>query len=324
MPVFWEFFTFELRFRLKSVSTYVYFGLWLLFSFLCVASQNFGPVGFSGGKVLLNSGYVNSYNDVGASLYGTIIIAAVFGTSILRNPTRYLPAHLHQAHLEVCLPWRSLGRILRHHRFCFSGMMFGTWLGTHAPWADQARIGPNHLWNYLEPFLSILVIQIFFLGSLYFTVAALTRKIFVVYLQGVAVFMFYLAAQTIFDKTRSLEHFWSGVLDAVGSHLFILLTKYWTVQQKDTLGISPGIPRASSCSIAFSGLASASSHSSSPGLFSPCRWKPWPPCRRGARRPVRASRIRQTHARAAPSSLPHFLRSTGFLAFRPALPSTAP
>ncbi len=85
-----------------------------------------------------------------------------------------------------------------------------------APWADHARIGPNHLRWYLEPFLSIVVIQIFFTGSLFFAVAALTRKIFIVYLQGVALFMVYLIGVTAFSATRSLEHFWSGILDPVG------------------------------------------------------------------------------------------------------------
>ena len=43
---------FELRFRSKSISTYVYFLLWFTFSFLCVASENFGPVANANGKVL--------------------------------------------------------------------------------------------------------------------------------------------------------------------------------------------------------------------------------------------------------------------------------
>ncbi len=249
MPMFWEFFTFELRFRLKSISTYVYFGLWFLFSFFCVASENFGPVAFGGGKVLLNSAYANSYNDIGASLFGTIVIAAIFGTSILRDFQRDTYQILFTKPISkfAYLGGRWAGSFVTTV-FCFSGMLFGTFLGTLAPWADHARIGPNHLWNYLQPFLSILVLQIFFLGSLYFTIAALSRRIFIVYLQGVAVFMLYLAAQTIFDNTRSLEHFWSGILDPVGSHLFNVLTKYWTVQQKDTLmlpwnfsGDSPGV-----------------------------------------------------------------------------------
>src|SRR5271163_4914777 len=84
MALFWEFFTFELRFRFKSLSTYVYFALWLTFSFLNVAARNFGPLGGGNGKVLLNSAYANTYNDLGSALFGIIVIAAIFGTSILR------------------------------------------------------------------------------------------------------------------------------------------------------------------------------------------------------------------------------------------------
>ena len=95
---------------------------------------------------------------------------------------------------------------------------------------------------------SIVVVQIFFLGSLFFTVAALTRKIFVVYLQGVALFMFYIIGLTVFSATRSLEHFWSGILDPIGFILFDNVTRYWTVIEKNTLllpwdftGNSPGV-----------------------------------------------------------------------------------
>src|SRR5215469_8661847 len=83
--MFWEFFKFEMRFRAKSVSTYVYFVVWFFFAFLSVASESFGPVGNSNGKVLLNGPFANSFNDLGSCLFGVIIIAAIFGTSILRD-----------------------------------------------------------------------------------------------------------------------------------------------------------------------------------------------------------------------------------------------
>ena len=93
----------------------------------------------------------------------------------------------------------------------------------------------GHLWWYIQPFLSITVIQIFFLGSLFFCVAALTRRIFIVYLQGVALFMLYLIGLTVFSTTRSLEHFWSAILDPVGFMLSDSVTRYWTVAEKNTL-----------------------------------------------------------------------------------------
>ena len=85
MGLFWEFFSFEMRFRAKSISTYVYFLLWSAYSFFCVASESFGPVANSNGKVLLNGPYGITLNDTFSCLFGMIVIAAIFGTSVLRD-----------------------------------------------------------------------------------------------------------------------------------------------------------------------------------------------------------------------------------------------
>ena len=236
MTQFWEFFTFELKFRAKSISTYVYFLLWFTFEFLCIASEGFGPVGSTNGKILLNGPYANTYNYIGASFFGVIVIAAIFGTSILRDFQRDTIQILFTKPISklAYLGGRWAGSFVATV-FAFSGMIFGGFAGTFAPWADHARIGPNHLLWYLEPFFSVAVVQIFFLGSLFFLVAALSRKIFIVYLQGAAIFMLYLIGINAFSATRSLEHFWSGILDPVGLLYNDAITRYWTVIEKNTL-----------------------------------------------------------------------------------------
>ena len=230
MAMFWEFFTFELKFRFKSISTYIYFLLWFTFNFLDVASENFGPVGNSNGKILLNGPYANIYNDIGISFFGLIVIAAIFGTSILRDFQRDTVQILFTKPVSkfAYLGGRWAGSFVATV-FAFSGLLFGEFFGTLAPWADHARIGPNHLSWYIQPFFSIVVFQIFFLGSLFFLVAALSRKIFIVYLQGAAIFMLYLIGVNAFGATRSLEHFWSGILDPVGFQYHDDITRYWTV-----------------------------------------------------------------------------------------------
>jgi len=235
MALFWEFFTFELRFRFKSLSTYMYFLAWTAFSFLCVASESFGPVGGGNGKVLLNGPYANTLNDMFAGLFGIIVIAAIFGTSVLRDFQRdtYQILFTQPISKFAYLGGRWTGSFVTTI-FAFSGLMLGTYLGTFAPWADHTRIDPNHLWTYLQPFLSVLVVQIFFIGSAFFAVAALTRKIFIVYLQGVALFMLYLIGITVFFATRSLERFWSGIFDPIGFILINDVTRYWTVIERNT------------------------------------------------------------------------------------------
>ena len=249
MGMFWEFFTFEMRFRLKSISTYVYFLIWLTFSFLCVASESFGPVSSGNGKVLLNGPWAISLNFAFCCLFGLLIMAAIFGTAMLRDFQRDTYQLLFTKPISkfAYLGGRWAGSFVITV-LIFSGLLLGTFLGTLAPWTDQTRIGPNHLWWYLQPFLSLVVVQIFFCGSLFFAVAALSRKIFIVYLQGVALFMTYLIGVTVFSATRSLEHFWSGILDPIGLLLNNAVTRYWSVDQKNTLlypwdfsGYSPGV-----------------------------------------------------------------------------------
>ncbi len=169
-----------------------------------------------------------------AALFGVIVIAAIFGTSILRDFQRdtYQILFTQPISKFAYLGGRWAGSFVTTV-FAFSALMLGTFLGTFAPWADHTRIGPNYLWTYLQPFLSIIVVQIFFLGSAFFAVGALTRKIFIVYLQGVALFMMYLISLTVFFATRSLERFWSGIFDPVGFVLIYNVTRYWTVIERN-------------------------------------------------------------------------------------------
>jgi ABC-2 type transport system permease protein len=242
--MFWEIFKFELKFRFKSVSTYVYFLLWFAFNFLNVASENFGPIGSSNGKIMLNGPWANIYNDVGIAFFGVIIIAAIFGTSILRDFQRDTIQILFTKPLSkfAYLGGRWAGSFVATV-FAFSGLLLGEFLGTFAPWADHARIGPNRIDWYLEPFLTIVVFQIFFLGSIFFLVAALTRKIFIVYLQGTTLFMLYLVGMAAFTNTRSLERFWPGIFDPVGFLYTDAVARYWTVVERNSmlLPLGPGV-----------------------------------------------------------------------------------
>jgi ABC-2 type transport system permease protein len=239
MTLFWEFLSFELRLRRKSISTYIYFFVWFAFSFLCVASESFGPIGSSNGKVLLNGPYANSTFAVGESLFGIIIVAAIFGTSILRDFQRDTYQMLFTKPISkfAYLGGRWTGSFIVTV-LIYTGTILGEFAGTFAPWADHSRIGPNHLWWYLQPFLSITVVQIFFLGSLFFAVAALSRKVFVVYVQGAALFMIYVIGITVFSATRSLERFWSGILDPIGLLLLDDITRYWTVVERNSTLLS--------------------------------------------------------------------------------------
>ena len=234
MAQFWEFFTFELKLRAKSLSTYVYFALWFFLSFLCIAAEDFLNTGND--KVFLNGPFATTVIYIIFSFFGCIVIAALFGTSILRDFQRdtYQIIFTKPITKFAYLGGRWAGSFVTTV-LVFTGLIFGEAAGTLAPWADHTRIAHGAFHWYVHAFLLITVVQIFFLGSIFFTIAALTRKLFVVYLQGVVFFAVYLIINAIFSATRSLEHFWSAIFDPVGLRLLDAVTRYWTPVEQNTL-----------------------------------------------------------------------------------------
>jgi hypothetical protein len=61
----------------------------------------------------------------------------------------------------------------------------------------------------------IIASKVFFLGSFFYLVAALTRRLIVIYLQGVAFHRLFIGFVSVL-QTRTLNPFWASVLDPVG------------------------------------------------------------------------------------------------------------
>src|SRR5579883_1871666 len=134
--MFLDFFLFELKLRFKSISTYVYFALWLLLAFFSVAAQDFGPVG--AGKVLLNGPYATMQIYVNLAAFGMIVMSAIFGPSILRDFQRdtYQLVFTKPISRLAYLGGRWAGSLVIT-LLIFTGLPLGEILGSFAPWADH-------------------------------------------------------------------------------------------------------------------------------------------------------------------------------------------
>jgi ABC-2 type transport system permease protein len=231
--MFLDFLFFEIKFRLRNISTYCFFALWLALTSLFVASPDFfiGP-----GKVLANGPYVTQMFDFIFCFYGSIIMAATFGTSILRDFQRdtYQLVFTKPITKLAYLGGRWAGSLITS-LFIFAGIPLGEALGGFLPWADHLRLAPLNPAMLGYHYAVIIVPQIFFLGSFFFLVAALTRRVMVVYLQGVALFIVYITGAITVQQTHSLNRFWPAVFDPVGMLLFQSISRYWTVAEQNTL-----------------------------------------------------------------------------------------
>jgi hypothetical protein len=236
--MFREIFLFEIKFRLKRISTYVYFAIWFFMAFFSVSVRQFGPGSF-GGKVFVNSPYTISLVTVQLTAFGLVVISAIFGTSIYRD----FEQDTYQIFFTTPLKKRDYlgGRLLGSAvitALIFSGIIFGLMAGKFMPWADQARLAPINLWFHVQPFLLFTLTEIFFAGALFFMVGALTRNIVFVYLQGVV----FLAAQLIFfllisNNPNNLNNYWAALTDPLGIITLQKVARYWTIAEKNTMTI---------------------------------------------------------------------------------------
>ena len=231
--MFWTFFRFELKLRFRSVSTYIFFLIPFLLMFFSVSVEDFGPIG--AGKILLNGPFALLINFGQLTGFGSILIAAIFGPAILRDFQQDTYA------LIFTKPVRKFdylgGKWLASFvvtLFVFSGLVWGGMVGTFMPWADKTRLAPVHLIAYLKPFFEISVINIFFLGALFFCVAALSRRIVVVYLQGVSVLALYLILAISVIATNKVDRFWPSVVDPMGMVFMNSIMRYWTVVERNS------------------------------------------------------------------------------------------
>ena len=81
--MFFDFFSLELKQRFKSISTYVFFLIPFIMMFFTESARDFSPV--PNGKVFLNGPWALTICFVQLTAFGSILISAIFGPSILRD-----------------------------------------------------------------------------------------------------------------------------------------------------------------------------------------------------------------------------------------------
>ncbi|MEQ1517855.1 MAG: M1 family aminopeptidase, partial [Usitatibacteraceae bacterium] len=114
----------------------------------------------------------------------------------------------------------------------FMSIGMGAWLATLLPGMDAERLGPNRWAAYLLPYALTLLPNALLVGCIFFTVAALTKKMLPVYIGSVLLLIGYLISiqllRDIDNKTIS------AMIDPFGSSAISRLAEYWTVADRNT------------------------------------------------------------------------------------------
>ncbi|HEU4851918.1 MAG TPA: M1 family aminopeptidase, partial [Telluria sp.] len=227
---------FEAWQRLKLVSTWVYFLMFLAMSMLWMAAAGGvfkEAVVTFGGKVLINGPRSIELTVAVLGSLGVIVIAAMMGRSVQQD----FEYDMH--HFFFSAPIRKsayvFGRFLGALAVLaviFSSIVLGAWLGALLPGIDPDKVGPMSAAAYLLPYARTLVPNLFIFGSIFFVLAALTRRMLPVYVASVVMLVGYLVAPTL---ARDLDYkTLAALIDPFGTTALIRLTEYWTISEKNT------------------------------------------------------------------------------------------
>lgn len=233
--MFFEFLRFELRYWLRGMMVWVFLAIFTIIFFAATVSDTVrvgSPLGnthrnapyvvqsFSAAMGLLSILMTTAFVDSAASRdFSTGTSALLFSKPIKRRD--YLAGRFVGAILVAMIP--SLGVSL--------GIILAGW----SPWVVPERWGPEPWAAHWQSILLFVVPNTLFFGSVIFAISVLTRSTRYSFIGTILLLVGYIIAGNMLS---SLENEWIATLaDPLGGSAFDVATKYWTVEEKNTLTV---------------------------------------------------------------------------------------
>ncbi|WP_214072301.1 M1 family aminopeptidase [Mucilaginibacter sp. dw_454] len=231
---------FEVKYRLNRPATYIYFGMVVLLAYAAVAWPDVIQFGGATGKVKQNASVV-LFNIAGIfSLIPCLFIAsAIMGVPILRDFEHKMESLIFTTNINKTS--YLLGRFLGSFLILVivsSGFLWGTWLGCSKPWGDHSKYLHVGFYQYVKPWLTVIVLNMFVFSCLFFAIGALTRKMLFVYLQSIVLVAIYAITTTLIGDVENLHK--AALADPFATYTVNAITRYWTVAEKNTLVVPFG------------------------------------------------------------------------------------
>ena len=227
---------FEAGQRLRLLSTWIYFGMFLALAMLWMAAAGGvfrdALVTF-GGRVLINGPRQVALTASFLGCFGVVVVAAVMGRSVQQD------FEYEMQHFFFSAPIRKhhyvLGRFLGAFAtlaVILSSIVLGVWLGTLVPGIEPDRLGPSPLATWVLPYLFTLLPNTFIFGALFFVLAALSRRMLPVYVASIVMMVGYIIAPSL---ARDLDYkTLAALIDPFGTTALIRLTEYWPIAERNT------------------------------------------------------------------------------------------
>ena len=222
-------FKFEFQYRLKRPETYLFFGFLFLFS---IVGVDFIFQGVEIGLMKKNAPIVIAKTMGAITGLFMIMVSMIMGVPVLRDYQYDIQALLFVN--PITKRDYLLGKFLGSFTmllFIFSGLLLGLMVGSLMPWHQPEQMLPFNAFSYIQSFVVVVLPILFFGASVFFVTGMLSKKLLVVYTQGIVVFVIFLLTKAITNE------YVQGLLDPFSLTTLTQVAKDWSVHQSNTQGI---------------------------------------------------------------------------------------
>jgi len=231
--MFWHIAWFEFRFWLRSWMLWIFLLIIGLLIFLAVSTDNV-TVGSSLSNTYRNAPFVieNFYSFIGLL---TLLMSTAFVNSAALRDFSY---NTHQMIFSTPMRRRDflLGRFAGATLISaipMLGVSLGILLAKYMPWVDPERWEAVHWSAHLNGILVFALPNAFFMAAILFAVAVLARRDVISFIAALVLLTGYIVTDSL---VRDLQHERiAALLDPFAARTFTVITKYWTVADKNTL-----------------------------------------------------------------------------------------
>jgi ABC-type transport system involved in multi-copper enzyme maturation permease subunit len=220
-----EVFRFEVEYRVRQPSTWVYALVLVGMPFLLMHVIN-------GSSRFLNAPVMVMQASTILGALGMLVTAGVFGDAASRDVQARMHALFYTSPLRPAhyLVGRFLGALLVN-AVLVMGIPLGLLLASVMPYMEAGKFGPVHLAAYVQTYALMLLPNVVVIGAFMFAAAALTRQALATYLGGVALFV-------LGTVTKDVAATLGGgtlqtLLDPFGGGAITQVTQYWTPAEQN-------------------------------------------------------------------------------------------
>ncbi|OJV54668.1 MAG: hypothetical protein BGO31_06775 [Bacteroidetes bacterium 43-16] len=237
--MFGAIFSFELRQAFKRPMTYIFFGIYLLFSmFIALVSTGAFDTTQSDSNVTLNSAYAVANLLVGFNgnilgMLNSVVLVAIMANAIQKDYQYNIHALFFTKPISKAQYF--FGRFLAAFLvgvFVMSGMLIGYATGL-IPGIGTKLLGPFELKNFLQPFFVFLLPNVFILGVIFFSLTTFTRNTLAAYMTCIIMLIGRFVAENLGNNMDYA--YGAGMLEPFGSNAYSYVTKYWMAAEQNTM-----------------------------------------------------------------------------------------